>query len=374
MKKPTPPATPKMPFQVNRALRDGIETQVTDGLRMAILSGFYKPGDLLPTILDFAHGLGVSIRAPQAALRTLTREGLVSPRQRRGTTVVGPHPGVFHGRVLVVNPDYNPVYYNTVLETHLCARLTEAGYLASSIIVRPVGRHQENAAKEQFDVRKLEIALQQHTSLVFIIGSHQHVERTVSRSGTPFVVIGAQKPQVPGCVGFVQFDLSGSLPAVVERLRERGARHLVEVATRKVDFLDTDAIRAICGNVEKLLLWPGDTLSVTQERFVQRGLDTFAARYRTKADLPDAFLFADDYLTRGALLALLSAGIRTGRDVLVMTLSNSGITPIHPDPIDLIVRDPARDADVVAEAALAYLHTGVFPNDLALGTEFVRGD
>ena len=365
---------PKMPFQVNRALRDGIETQVTDGLRMAILSGFYKPGDMLPTILDFAHGLGVSIRAPQAALRALTREGLVSPRQRRGTMVIGPRPGVFHGRVLVVNPNDNPVYYNNVLETRLCARLTEAGYLASSIIVRPLGRHQRESSKEQFDVRRLEIALQQHTSLVLIIESHQHVERTVSQSGTPFVVIGAQKPQVPGCVGFVQFDLSGSLPAVVGRLRERGVRHLVEVVTRKGDFLDNDDIRAVCGNVEKLMLWPGNALSVTQEQFVRLALDTFATRYRTKADLPDAFLFADDYLTRGALLALLSGGIRTGRDVLVMSLSNSGITPIHPDPVDLIVRDPARHADVVADAVLGYLDTGLFPSGLVLGTEFVRGN
>ena len=35
-----------MPFEVNHALWGNIETQVTDGIRMAILSGFYKPGDI----------------------------------------------------------------------------------------------------------------------------------------------------------------------------------------------------------------------------------------------------------------------------------------------------------------------------------------
>lgn len=366
--------SPKMPFQVNRALRDGIETQVTDGLRMAILSGFYKPGDMLPTILDFAHGLGVSIRAPQAALRALTREGLVSPRQRRGTMVVGPRPGVFHGRVLVVHPDYNPVYYSSVLETHLCARLTDAGYLATNTAVRPVGKYHGEPDKEQFDMRKLEIELRQTTALAILIGSHPLLERVISASGTPFIEIGASGSRVPGCAGFVEFDLAGSLPAIVARLRERGARHLVEVGIRKSDFLDAAALRTACPKLEELVLWPEPDRPITQDRFVKLALDTFAARYRTRADLPDAFLFADDYLARGALLALLSAGFRTGRDVLAMTLANRGIMPVHPDPVDLIVRDPARHADAVADAVLAYLDSGSFPEGLALGTEFVRGD
>ena len=371
MKKPS--LSPIMPFQINRALRDGIETQVTDGLRMAILSGFYKPGDILPTILDFARGLGVSIRAPQAALRTLTREGLVSPRQRRGTMVVGPHPGVFHGRVLVVHPDYNPVYYSSVLETHLCARLMDAGYLTSTIVVRPVGKFHGDPDKELFDVRKLEIALQQTTALAILIGSHPLIERVVEKSGTPFIEISQARPLVSACVGFIAFDLAGSLSAVIDRLRERGARRLVEVAIRDNEFLDAAALRAVCPTVEMLVLWPEPDRPITQERFVRLALDTFSARYRTLADLPDAFLFADDYLARGALLALLSAGFRTGRDVLAMSLANRGMEPVHPDPVDLIARDPTRDADAVADAVLAYLDTGAFPEGLALGTEFVRG-
>ena len=52
----------KMPFEVNRALGVKIVPQVTDGLRMAILTGFYKPGDRLPTVLELAHGLGVLMK------------------------------------------------------------------------------------------------------------------------------------------------------------------------------------------------------------------------------------------------------------------------------------------------------------------------
>ena len=41
-----------MPFQVDHKLSVNIATQVTDGIRQAILSGFYKPGDLLPKARD----------------------------------------------------------------------------------------------------------------------------------------------------------------------------------------------------------------------------------------------------------------------------------------------------------------------------------
>ncbi len=160
---------PEMPFKINRALRDKIATQVTDGVRMAIRSGVYKPGDLLPTVLEFAHGLGVSIRAPQAALRALTREGLVDPRPRLGTVVVGPKPSVFHGRVVIVNPNYNPVYYGTVLESRICGRLTDAGYLVTDIVAPIISEFNGDVAKERYDVRRLEPELQRNTKLVAIL-------------------------------------------------------------------------------------------------------------------------------------------------------------------------------------------------------------
>ena len=70
--KPIGSSTPPMPFQVDHSLRVKIATQVTDGIRTAILTGFYKPGDILPTILEFTRGLHVSIRATQAAIPSTT--------------------------------------------------------------------------------------------------------------------------------------------------------------------------------------------------------------------------------------------------------------------------------------------------------------
>ena len=362
-----------MPFEVNHALWGNIETQVTDGIRMAILSGFYKPGDILPSLVEFARGLGVSTRAPQTALRVLSQEGLVSPRTRRGTMVLGPRLGVFRGRVVIVQHDNHPVYYNSMIETRLCDRLTEAGYLVARVTAHIVGGRQEDIARERYDLRQLMATLQQSTQLVLVIGSSPHIESALSQSGTPFVTVGLARPRAPGCAGFAAMTISGALPNLLERLRTRGTRRLVQIAFRPSECIDRALLGTVCETVEEMALWPGTESAVLQDRLMRLAFDTFAARYRTKADLPDAFLFTDDYLARGALTALLAAGIRTGRDVLVATLANKGIMPVHPDPVDLLLRDPERDASVVADAVLGYLDDGAFPPDLTLSTEFIAG-
>ncbi|MBP5545506.1 MAG: GntR family transcriptional regulator [Kiritimatiellae bacterium] len=362
---------PAMPFKVDHALWGNIETQVTDGIRMAILSGYYKPGDILPSLVAFARGLGVSTRAPQTALRVLTQEGLVSPRTRRGTMVLGPRLGAFRGRVVIVQRDSLPIYYNSMIESRLCDRLTGAGYLVTRISVRLVSGRQEDATLERYDVRQLIATLRQSTLLAIVIGSSTHLEATLSESGTPYVSVGLTRPTATGCAGFALQTMSGAIPGLLARLRERGMRRLVQVALRPSECIDPAIFQDFCESVDGISIWPGTEEVVPQDQLVRLAFDTFANRYHTKADLPDAFVFTNDYLARGALTALLAAGIRTGRDVLVATLANSGIMPVHPDPIDLMWRDPSRDADVVSDAVLSYLDTGAFPQDLTLATEFI---
>ena len=73
-------------------------------------------------------------------------------------------------------------------------------------------------------------------------------------------------------------------------------------------------------------------------------------------------------------MALLTVGIRTGRDVLAITLANKGNLPLHPDPIDIILCDPARDADAIADALVAYLGTGAAPGTITFENTFVAGE
>ena len=60
-----------VPFRVERSAAGSLSKQMTDGLREAIVSGRYKSGDVLPTILEWSRLLGVSIRVPEAAVSAL---------------------------------------------------------------------------------------------------------------------------------------------------------------------------------------------------------------------------------------------------------------------------------------------------------------
>ena len=365
--------TPEMPFQVDHKLSVDIPTQVTDGIRAAILSGFYKPGDFLPKATEFTRGLHVSLRAPLAAYRTLKKEGLISPRRRLGTVVVGPKADVFHGRVVIVNPNSNPFYSDAVMNEVLTRRLNAAGYVVVSVSAIPLGGRRGDRAKDRFDLRQLNAALRQNTSLVVIIGSAPMIDRAVAATGTPFFTIGGTRPAIPDGVGFAQLDINNALPRVLARLRERGVRSLVQIGVRQTDLMDSKALRGVCASYNEWVGWSRqlNLKYAKQEVIVRAAYDLFRERYRTKADLPDAFLFTDDYLARGALLAFLAAGIRTGSDVLVITLANSGTTPLHPDPIDLMLLDPERDANIVADALIAYLDTGVPTESIAFENTFV---
>jgi len=74
-----------LPFKVvqSEKLSDQISTQ----LLKTIISGHYKPGDLLPPERSLAEVFGVSRVVVREALGSLLAKGIVSVRQGKGTTV-----------------------------------------------------------------------------------------------------------------------------------------------------------------------------------------------------------------------------------------------------------------------------------------------
>ena len=62
------------PFIIDRKSTKNFPDQMTDGLRQAIVSGYYRPGERLPTIREFSKLLHVSIRAPLEAIDRLRPE------------------------------------------------------------------------------------------------------------------------------------------------------------------------------------------------------------------------------------------------------------------------------------------------------------
>ncbi len=369
------PGRRRFPFEIDRRFAGSVETQFTDALRAAIVSGRYKPGDVLPSIVEFSRGLGVSIRAPQAALKALAREGLVCPRRRTGTVVAGPRDTAFRGNVLLVNANRHPVYYDSFIESGVADALAASGYIVSRVVTplrrKGAGGDLEN---ETYDLRQLRLALRQSVSCALFFGSRRQLVATAAKSSVPFAVVGGGKPPATrNCVAFASSGLEGALPGILARLGQIRPRRLLQVAIRSSELLDEKALSQVCGAVENLVLWPKTHREVLGEDFVRAGFNAVRDRIARSKNTPDAYLFTDDYPARGALTAFLSVGVHTGRDVFFMTLANKGIAPVHPDPIDILLRNPEKDAAAVAAAVLDFLETGTRRNLVPLPVRLVRG-
>jgi GntR family transcriptional repressor for pyruvate dehydrogenase complex len=72
-------------FQVVQTKK--LSQQISRQLLERIISGYYKPGDLLPPERDLANMFQVSRVAVREALGTLVAKGILSVRQGRGTSV-----------------------------------------------------------------------------------------------------------------------------------------------------------------------------------------------------------------------------------------------------------------------------------------------
>ena len=75
----------EIPFAISPSNGARLAVQAADGFRKAILSGYYRPGDVLPTFRELAKMLGTSIRIPIEAFKILSAEGLVVSRQGSGS-------------------------------------------------------------------------------------------------------------------------------------------------------------------------------------------------------------------------------------------------------------------------------------------------
>lgn len=63
--------------------------EIADTIRTDIANGVYAPGAMIPPLLELATRHGCAQNTVRAALRILTDEGLVEPRQGAGTIVLG---------------------------------------------------------------------------------------------------------------------------------------------------------------------------------------------------------------------------------------------------------------------------------------------
>ena len=357
-----------IPFKVERTAAGSLSKQMTDGLREAIVSGFYKPGEVLPTILEWSKLLGVSIRVPEAAVAALAKEGLITVQKRIGCVVNPRRQSVWNGRVLVVVPDGDHVYYQNVLVGRVRARVCEAGYMFSQVTVVRKGNG-------RYDFKQLAHELKAKPDFTLLVENRPEIERLLSKSGVPFGVFGKDRCALPGCVANFRRNNDAVVPDIVAHCERSGIRRILQVDKETGGhFNAVPQLRKFGFEVEE---WQTPVLlDFGRAEGAERGaMNAFRERFAKEGRrwLPELLVFTDDFVASGALIAMLMEGVRIPEDVKVISLANTGIGPVFPVSLTRAENNPFHHGDVLADAVVRFL-LGRKMRDGELGPEYIVGE
>ena len=327
-----------LPFEINRSLAASLSDQVADGLRRAIVSGYYRRGDVLPTLEELAKELGTSLRVPRDAVARLASENLVSPRPRVGSVILASGETHWKGQVLAVVPmDHEGTFHSAVFLGEMRRQLAAAGYLFATVTL-------DRMKGGGWDFAYLDLLLRQKQDMVFALYCPQQVVRRIERAGVP---IAANKGDLEMGTGAA---LLGEMCSFTDHCASMGVRRVLVVGfDRDTAFESEIASLTEAGlEVEPSLIRsrPGPDYL---EHLQQTGLELMLRRFqRPRETWPDLVFWTDDYLAVGGLSALQGLGVRIPGDVFAVTLANKGLVPAFPRTLTRFEFDPVATGKAAA--------------------------
>ena len=355
----------KLPFEIDRNGAEPLTSQIEQGVVRGIETGFWKPGDILPTLDEFAAATGVSLIVVRNAIRRLVDAGRINPRPGVGTIVLDSSTRLWRGHVVIVDFETRSNFFHSRVNGILRERLIQANYLPSMVSV----------AAEKYDMEPLNAILRQPVSLAVVLGlGHGHDAATVKRivsADVPVVTFSERKRPLPKVVGHLRLDDSGAI--------EDFARHCVESGVRKIAHVRLKPPNEYADTM------PWERLGVASETWqinpfagvdpienIQRGtMDFFETRLASgKFKLPDVIYFDDDYAATAAIVALLRHGVRIPDDVQIATWMNRGSQPPFAGSLACIEADPFRCGEMLSEISLAFLSGKAIPRVTEAGLTY----
>ena len=348
--------------------RTPLSVQLENAIKKAIVSGEYGPGDVLPGIHELTEALRVSERVPRMALKSLANQGWTSPR--RGVGSVGRDRGLdVHesGRVLVYLRAIGYSYYFAELVSALSFRLLSSNWRVTTIVA--------GMKSEKYEKERLASLLKERWSLVMPIGAGEDVWRIIAESGWPMVRVGGGARlsgfSAPSEIGHVELTTSLACGDLVRACVRRRVGRVAHFDFDAGAFEVAGMFRYVGIEVESVHV----PRQPTPEDVTRKGLAAmrrFLAR--RPRSLPDLFLFADDFLAQGALLALMEASVRVPEDVKVVTLANLGLGPVYVKSLARLEMNPLDHARTLAAAVMDYLASGTFPAEVKIGSTWREGE
>ena len=357
----------KIPFSINRGDKRTLVAQVIDGLRFAIVGGFYRAGDLLPGSRELAEDLGISRIVTLAALRTLTAEGYIEARPRIGSMVRDRGEKSWRGRVLLVCPDGDDCFFQNIFAGALRDRLTDAGYLFSEVVVK-------TDVRGKYDFTRLDAALSMRADLVVVMYAREEIFNYLARRKTPFAVFGEVTKPPRGAVGSVLLDYDGAVDAFVDACKAKRIKKVTVVYWHTLMCNPIPALERACIQARAVNASPefpdGRVVGVQRA-----GLDLMtrllADRHLHRDEL---YFFADDFLTVGALAALSYHGCKAPEDLKLATWANRELGPIYPRRLSRMEMDEVAAGNIAASSVIEYLLSGAFPRGVSVKPVWHQGE
>ena len=364
------------PFSIAR--RDGatLTSQIEDGLRQAIATGFYGDGDFLPGYVELAGRLGVSTGIARRAIARLIADGLCHPQRGVGLRVCSKSPAKV-GNVLVVTGGDAAAYryYMASLVEHIRRHLAKNHFaMTRAIVTRRGGRE---------DYASLDDALNRHVSLAIATDCSPGTEKRLRAADVPYILM-TTKMAPSMAAGLLVGDARKAAESVAAHCADCGARRVLLVGlgipgSFHIDF--SELLAALLERaIESRFITPDAHIpDVSTETTVREAVETFSklsATGRIEVDgfRPDLIVFLDDYVAQGALLAMSVADIRIPDDVQVVTMANKGLGPVWLKPLTRFEVDAAAEAEALATLALRCLHDRGRQHTATISTTFIVGE
>ena len=366
----------KIPFSINRNDVRPLFNQVVDGLREAIMSGYYVPGDKIPTSRELCPILGVSRIVTQAALEQLAAEGLVVSRPRLGTVVRDRDGKQWRGHVVFVYEKGDDNYLKTMLASAMQDSLTDAGYLFSQV---SVGTRSDGS----LDFCRLDVALSRSVDLAVVMYHRPEIYAYLTKRKVRYAVFGEKAEKPAPAVGAIHFDYNLAMPDFAAACKAAGIGEVVQVYWHPLMCDAATALKKSGIRVKKMKV-PVDESEgrlIGVKRAGRLAFEKMIADGRVgpvhghdEARSSRVFFIADNYLASGALLALSYAGLKVPEDVQLATFAVAGLGPDYHRPLSRMELDASKAGEAVAAAILEFLKTGEFQSGIAVGPEWIAGE
>ena len=353
---------PPLPFLVSRERKDSLISQIVSGVERAVADGTLKAGHVLPSQEEIAAELGVSLRVVRIACGRLAGAGIIRPRPHLGSVVLPRKNKGWRGTVLVVMTTANEAsYYQSTLIGEFRRRLAADRYNVVSV----TGTRKANGV---YDFRSLDSALGGDYDFALLMSDADLAADRIRSARLPFAAFARKDGSFVESARFtVTCDLSRAFSELIADVRRKGVSsvEIVDFERSECDGLMT-GLRAAGIPVREWII-PVESGVITLEKVKKAAMDAFCERFGSgDGESPGLFVFSDDFVANGALLALAFCGVAIPDDVRVVTLSSKGNAPVYPRRIGFLEYDPVAYGRLVAERVLACLATGKSQGSLVL--------